>query len=184
MNKVQLFIDGKWSDSRSGRAIPVVNPATEEQIGGAAHAGREDLEQAVAAAERGFKVWRKTSPLERSSILRAAGNLLRQRVDAIAALMTAEQGKPLAESKVEILSCADFLDWFAEEGRRTYGRMIPARAEGVFNLVIKEPVGPVAAFTPWNFPMSQAVRKLGAALAAGCSLVIKPPEETLRLQQS
>ncbi|QDW42085.1 NAD-dependent succinate-semialdehyde dehydrogenase [Bradyrhizobium sp. KBS0727] len=178
MSKVQLFINGEWCDSLSGKTILVVNPATEEKIGEVAHAQREDLGLAVNAAARGFQVWRKMSPLDRSGILRKAADLLRQRVDSIATMMTLEQGKPVAEAKSEILSCADFLDWFAEEGRRTYGRMIPARGEGVYNLVIKEPIGPVAAFTPWNFPMSQAVRKLGAALSAGCSVVIKPPEET------
>ena len=178
MSKVQLFIDGEWCDSLSGKTIAVINPATEEKLGEVAHAQREDLELAVNAAARGFRIWRKMSPLDRSVILRRAADLLRQRVDAIATIMTLEQGKPIAEAKVEIISCADFLDWFAEEGRRTYGRMIPARGEGIYNLVIKEPVGPVAAFTPWNFPMSQAVRKLGAALSAGCSVVIKPPEET------
>ncbi len=178
MSKVQLFIDGDWCDSLSGKTIPVINPATEEQIGEVAHAQRKDLELAVNAAARGFQIWRKTSPLDRSGILRKAGELLRQRAGSIATMMTLEQGKPFAEAKVEILGCADFLDWFAEEGRRTYGRMIPARGEGIYNLVMKEPVGPVAAFTPWNFPMSQAVRKLGAALSAGCSVVIKPPEET------
>jgi succinate-semialdehyde dehydrogenase/glutarate-semialdehyde dehydrogenase len=178
VTKVQLFIDGEWCDSLSGRTISVVNPATEEKIGEVAHAQREDLELAVNAAARGFGVWRKMSPLDRSGILRKAGDLLRQRADSIATMMTLEQGKPVAEAKIEILGCADFLDWFAEEGRRTYGRIIPARGEGIYNLVMKEPVGPVAAFTPWNFPMSQAVRKLGAALAAGCSVVIKPPEET------
>ncbi len=178
MSKVQLFIDGEWCDSLSGKTIRVVNPATEEKIGEVAHAQREDLELAVNAAARGFKVWRKMSPLDRSDILRKAADLLRQRADKIATMMTLEQGKPVAEAKIEILGCADFLDWFAEEGRRTYGRMIPARGEGIYNLVMKEPVGPVAAFTPWNFPMSQAVRKLGAALSAGCSVVIKPPEET------
>lgn len=178
MSKVQLFIDGEWRDSLSGKTISVINPATEEKIGEVAHAQNEDLELAVSAAARGFQVWRKMSPLDRSGILRKAGDLLRQRAGSIATMMTLEQGKPFAEAKVEILGCADFLDWFAEEGRRTYGRMIPARGEGIYNLVMKEPVGPVAAFTPWNFPMSQAVRKLGAALSAGCSVVIKPPEET------
>lgn len=176
--KVQLFIDGVWCDSLSEKAIPVINPATEQRIGEVAHAQHEDLELAVAAAVKGFKVWRKMSPLDRSRIMRAAADLLRQRIDMIAHLMTCEQGKPVSESKAEILASADILDWFAEETRRTYGRVIPARGEGIYNLVVKEPVGPVAAFTPWNFPISQAVRKLGAALAAGCSVVIKPPEET------
>jgi len=175
---IELFIDGRWCASRSGETLAVINPATEARIGAVACAGADDLALAVAAAVRGFEVWRKTSPLRRSQILRTAADLLRQRCDAIARLMTLEQGKPLGEAKVEILASADILDWCAEEARRTYGRVIPARVDGVYNLVLKEPVGPVAAFMPWNFPVSQAARKLAAALAAGCSVVIKPPEET------
>lgn len=178
MFKVQLHIDGAWRDSRSGRSIAVFNPATEEHIGDVAHADVEDLALAAASAEKGFRIWRKVSPLERSGILRKAADLLRQRVDAIATAMTLEQGKPRAEARIEILLSADFLDWFAEEGRRTYGRIVPARAQGVTNLVLKEPVGPVLALTPWNFPISQVTRKVGAALCAGCSVVVKPPEET------
>jgi succinate-semialdehyde dehydrogenase/glutarate-semialdehyde dehydrogenase len=156
----------------------VINPATEERIGEVAHAKHEDLEIAVNAAAKGFKVWRRMSPLDRSKIMRNAADLLRQRIEAIATVMTLEQGKPIAEAKVEVLASADILDWCAEESRRTYGRVIPSRGEGIYNLVLKEPVGPVAAFTPCNFPISQAVRKIGAALSAGCSVVIKPPEET------
>jgi succinate-semialdehyde dehydrogenase/glutarate-semialdehyde dehydrogenase len=176
--KVQLFIDGCWRDSVSGKTIPVLNPATEERIGEVAHAQHEDLEIAVNAAAKGFKVWRRMSPLDRSKIIRNAADLLRQRIEAIATVMTLEQGKPIAEAKVEVLASADILDWCAEESRRSYGRVIPSRGEGIYNLVLKEPVGPVAAFTPWNFPISQAARKIGAALSAGCSVVIKPPEET------
>jgi len=176
--KVQLFIDGCWRDSVSGKTIPVLNPATEERIGEVAHAQHEDLEIAVNAAAKGFKVWRRMSPLDRSKIMRNAADLLRQRIEAIATVMTLEQGKPIAEAKVEVLASADILDWCAEESRRSYGRVIPSRGEGIYNLVLKEPVGPVAAFTPWNFPISQAARKIGAALSAGCSVVIKPPEET------
>ena len=178
MYKVQLFIDGCWRDSVSGKTIPVLNPATEERIGEVAHAQHEDLEIAVNAAAKGFKVWRRMSPLDRSKIMRNAADLLRQRIEAIATVMTLEQGKPIAEAKVEVLASADILDWCAEESRRSYGRVIPSRGEGIYNLVLKEPVGPVAAFTPWNFPISQAARKIGAALSAGCSVVIKPPEET------
>ncbi len=118
------------------------------------------------------------SAFDRSKVMRKAANLLRERADAIAPLLTMEQGKPLAEAKGEVLAAADIIDWFAEEARRTYGRVIPARAEGVYQLVIKEPVGPVAAFTPWNFPINQVVRKLSCALAAGCSIIVKAPEET------
>jgi succinate-semialdehyde dehydrogenase/glutarate-semialdehyde dehydrogenase len=174
----QLFIDGAWCAAASGRTLPVMNPATGKQIGTLAHAERADLDRALEAARKGFAAWRKISAFERSKMMRKAANLLRERADAIAPLMTMEQGKTVAEAKAEVLAGADTIDWFAEEARRAYGRVIPARAEGVYQLVIKEPVGPVAAFTPWNFPINQIVRKLSAALAAGCSIIVKAPEET------
>jgi len=174
----QLYIDGAWSDAAAGRTHAVMNPATGQAIGKFAWAERADLDRALEAAEKGFAVWKKVSAYERSKIMRKAANLVRERIDTIAAYMTMEQGKTLAEAKMEIMNGADTIDWFAEEGRRTYGRVIPARAEGVYQLVVKEPVGPVAAFTPWNFPINQIVRKLSAALAAGCSIIIKAPEET------
>jgi len=176
--KVQLHIDGEWRDARSGKTLEIINPATEEVIGTVAHAEIPDLDEALAAAERGFATWRKVSPYERSKLMRKAADLLRSRADSIAAMMTAEQGKPLPEAKMEVLAGADVIDWFAEEGRRAYGRVIPARAEGVYQLSLREPVGPVAAFTPWNFPINQVVRKLSAALATGCSIIVKAPEET------
>src|SRR5271165_6941226 len=175
---VLLLIDGAWTKSASGRAIPVANPATGEPIGTVAHAGTADLDRALAAAEKGFRAWRKVSAFDRSKIMRKAADLLRARADAVAPLLTQEQGKPLAEAKGETLAGADVIDWFAEEARRAYGRVVPARAAGVYQLVVKEPVGPVAAFTPWNFPINQVVRKLSAALAAGCSIIVKAPEET------
>ncbi|WP_159994919.1 NAD-dependent succinate-semialdehyde dehydrogenase [Roseomonas sp. 18066] len=175
---VQLHIDGMWRAASGGRTIPVLNPATEEQIGTVPHASQADMDEALAAAERGFAVWKKVSAFERSKLMRKAADLLRSRVDSIAELMTLEQGKPLPEAKMEVLAGADVIDWFAEEARRAYGRVIPARAEGVYQLVVKEPVGPVAAFTPWNFPINQVVRKLSAALATGCSIIVKAPEET------
>ena len=175
---VNLFIDGKWTPAEGGKTIDIYNPATNEVIGRVASAGKADLDRALAAADRGFKLWRKVSAYERSKIMRRAADLMRERADTIAEVLSVEQGKPFAESKMEVLSSADLIDWFAEEGRRTYGRIVPARAAGITQLVIKEPVGPVAAFTPWNFPVSQAVRKIGAALATGCSIIVKPPEET------
>ncbi len=175
---VSLFIDGKWRKAAAGRSLPIVNPATGEEIGTVAHADRSDLDHALEAADRGFRTWRRISAFERSKIMRTAADLLRERADRIAPLMTLEQGKPLAEARGETLAGADVIDWFAEEARRAYGRVIPARAEGVYQLVVKEPVGPAAAFTPWNFPINQVVRKLSAALAAGCSIIVKPPEET------
>lgn len=174
----QLFIDGAWSPAADGATIDVVNPATGERIGGLAKAGIADLDRALEAAQKGFATWRATSPFDRAKIMRKAAELMRERAEAIAPLMTAEQGKPLADAKQEAMASADIIEWFAEEGRRAYGRVIPARAPGVHQLVIKEPVGPVAAFTPWNFPINQAVRKVSAALAAGCSIIVKGPEET------
>ena len=174
----QLYIDGEWRASRSGRTLPVVNPASGDTIGTLAYAERADLDHALEAAARGFETWKRVSAYERSKIMRKAANLLRERIDHVARLMTMEQGKTLAEARAEIHNGADTIDWFAEEGRRTYGRVIPARAEGIYQLVVKEPVGPVAAFTPWNFPINQIVRKLSAALAAGCSIIVKAPEET------
>jgi succinate-semialdehyde dehydrogenase/glutarate-semialdehyde dehydrogenase len=173
-----LFIDGLWGPSLSGRTLPVVNPANHQTIGQVAYAEKADLDRALEAAEKGFKVWRKVSAFDRCKIMRKAAELFRQRADTIAALMTYEQGKPLVEARLEVLAGADIIEWFAEEGRRAYGRVIPARAEGIYQLVVKEPVGPVAAFTPWNFPINQAVRKLSAALSTGCSIILKAPEET------
>ena len=174
----ELLIGADWRQSLSGRVIEVLNPATEEVIGTVAHAGIEDLDLALAAAEQGFETWRAISAFDRYKIMRRAADILRGRADEVARIMTLEQGKPLGESTAETLGAADTIDWFAEEARRAYGRVVPARREGVYQLVIKEPVGPAAAFTPWNFPLNQVVRKLSAALAAGCSIIVKAPEET------
>jgi succinate-semialdehyde dehydrogenase/glutarate-semialdehyde dehydrogenase len=174
----RLFIDGTWRDAAAGRWIEVLNPATEEPIGRVAHAGTEDLDAALDAARRGFAAWRKVSAFERAKVMRKAAALMRERAEDIARLMVLEQGKPLFEARLETNAAADIIDWFAEEARRTYGRVVPARADGVVQLVVKEPVGPVAAFTPWNFPINQVVRKLAAGLAAGCSVIVKAPEET------
>jgi succinate-semialdehyde dehydrogenase / glutarate-semialdehyde dehydrogenase len=175
---VMLHIGGKWREAADGRTLDVINPATEEVIGKLAHASKTDLDAALDAAAAGFAVWRKISAYERSKIMRKAADLIRERSENIARLMTTEQGKPLAEARTEIMGSADVIDWFAEEGRRIYGRVIPARMAGVYQLSTREPVGVVAGFTPWNFPMSQAVRKISAALAAGCAFILKGPEET------
>ena len=175
---VKLFINGEWRDAIGGETLSVVDPATEEVIGKIAHARKADLDLALEAAGKGFKIWRDTSAFERSKLMRKAADIMRSRVDAIAYMMTREQGKPLAQSKMEVMGAADTIDWFAEEARRTYGQIIPARFSGVSNMAIKLPVGPVAAFTPWNFPLNQLVRKLSAALATGCSIIAKAPEET------
>lgn len=174
----RLFIDGEWRDGVEGKTIDVLDPATDEIIGKVAHATRADLDAALAAVDRGFKVWSATSAFDRSKLMRKAADILRERAGQIAVMMTREQGKPLDQAKSEVLAGADVIDWFAEEARRTYGQIIPARVAGVTQMAIKLPVGPVAAFTPWNFPINQVVRKLSAAVAAGCSIIVKAPEET------
>ena len=174
----QLFLNGEWRDSLSKETLEIINPATEEIIGKLAHARKDDLDIALSAADTAFKDWKNVSAYDRSKILRKAAEIIRSRVGLIAGLMTLEQGKPLAEAKGETLGAADSIDWYAEEGRRAYGRIIPARAQGVYQFVFKEPVGVVAAFTPWNFPLNQVVKKVAAAFAAGCTVIIKGPEET------
>jgi succinate-semialdehyde dehydrogenase/glutarate-semialdehyde dehydrogenase len=156
----------------------VINPATGEPVGTLPHASRQDLDRALDAAARGFEVWRKTNVVDRSRTLRRAAELLRQRKGDIARRLTLEQGKPLAEATVEVAAAADIFEWNAEEARRVYGRLVPARTPNLRLMVTHEPVGPVAAFAPWNFPVLLPARKISAALAAGCSCIIKPAEET------
>ena len=175
---VQLLINNEWRAARGEATIAVHNPADGSRIGSVARATIADLDDALAATAKGFEVWRNTPAIKRSEVMRAAAKLLRERTDAIANLMTLEQGKPLAESKGEIIMACDIIEWFAEEGRRVYGRLVSPRAMNVQQMVLKEPVGPVAAFTPWNFPINQVVRKMSAALATGCSIIVKAPEET------
>lgn len=175
----QLFIAGEWRDAASGKSLAVFNPATGKEIGRVAQAGITDLDLALAAAQKGFETWRDMPAIERAKIMRKAAGLMRERAVAIAALLTQEQGKPLVEAKGEIMAAADIIDWFADEGQRVYGRIVPSRGNiALRQMVLKDPVGPVAAFTPWNFPINQVVRKLGAALAAGCSMIVKAAEET------
>ena len=174
----QLLINGQWQDAASGKKIAVRNPASGQVIGHVAHADVADLDQALAAVQKGFEVWRKVSAHERGAIMRRAAGLLKERADSIAATLTQEQGKPLPEAKGEILAAVGIIEWFADEALSVYGRLVPSRKPEFQQMVIKEPVGPVAAFTPWNFPVNQIVRKLGAALATGCSFLCKAPEET------
>ena len=174
----QLLIDGQWQDAADGRTLAVSNPATGSEIGRVAHAGIADLDRALAAAQKGFELWRDIPAAERGKTMRRAAVLMRERAAEIAVLLTQEQGKPLAEAKVEAMASADIIEWFADEGMRVYGRVVPARNLNVRQLMLKDPVGPVAAFTPWNFPINQAVRKISAALATGCSIIVKAPEET------
>ena len=174
----RLLIAGQWCDAASGKTIDVVNPATGAVIGRVAHAGISDLDRALAAAQQGFEAWRKVPAHDRALTMRKAAALVRERAADIGRLLTQEQGKPFVEARGEVLAAADIIEWFADEGRRVYGRIVPSRNLAVQQLVLKEPLGPVAAFTPWNFPVNQIVRKLGAALASGCSFLVKAPEET------
>ena len=175
----QLFLNGEWRDALAKESLEIINPATEEVIGKVSHARKEDLDIALTAAEKAFNSWKNVSAYERSKILRKAADIVRSKADEIATLMTLEQGKPLIEAKMETMGAADSIDWYAEEGRRAYGRIIPSRApQGVYQFVFKEAVGVVAAFTPWNFPLNQVVKKVAAAFAAGCTAIVKGPEET------
>ena len=172
------LINGAWAQPTSGESQTVVNPATNKPIGKLGHASTADLDNALAAAQSGFNTGGAFRPSSVRKILRKAADLSRARVEQIAVPHASSRAKFLAEAKIEVLGSADVIDWFAEEGRRAYGRIIPARAEGVRNMVMMEPVGPVAGFSPWNFPVLQAARKICGALAAGCSIIIKCPEET------
>lgn len=173
-----MFINGEFVDAISGRTFEVTNPATGEHLGDVPDGGAADAERAIAAADAAFADWSKTTAYERADILMTAWNLMRDRADDLAKLMTAEQGKPLRASSFEVGYGADFIRWFAEEARRLTGEWIPsARANQRF-LSVQAPVGVVAAVTPWNYPMSMLTRKMAPALAAGCTLVLKPAEAT------
>ena len=173
-----LFIGGEWLGAEGRKTSPVLNPATEEVIGHLPHASKADLDRALAEAERGFKLWRAIFPDARGKILKRTAELMRERAEEIARIATTESGKSIHETRVELQMSANIFEWFAEEGRRAYGRVLPQRAPGTRLAVVKEPVGPVAAFAPWNFPIGNPARKIGAALGAGCSCILKPAEET------
>ncbi len=174
----QVFIAGEWADADSREAIPVTNPATGEQIGTVPNCGKAETVRAIAAAEVAQRDWARRPAKERSAILRKLNDLMLANVDDLALIMTTEQGKPLAESKGEIAYAASFIEWFAEEARRVYGDTIPAPQADRRILALKQPVGVTAAITPWNFPTAMLTRKAGPALAAGCSMVVKPATQT------
>lgn len=173
--ELKLFIGGEWRGS--AETLPVLNPATEEEIGRLPIAGPAERDQALAAAEKGFATWRATAPRDRADLIRDAARLMRERQEEIAQAITAEHGKPLAQARLEVIRGAEFFEWDAGEAVRTYGRVIPS-APGVRYVVHHQPIGPVAAFSPWNFPMSQPARKVAGALASGCSIILKAAEET------
>ena len=174
----KLYIAGKWVSGEGRHTDPVLNPATEEITGHATHATAEDLQAALAAAEAGWEAWRRQSAFDRSKLLRKAADLVRRDAEKLARLVTLEQGKPLVESRAEAANSADMLDWFAEEGRRAYGRIIPPRDPAYHQLAYKFPIGPVAALCAWNAPVQTPIRKLAPALAVGCPVIVKGSEET------
>ena len=174
---LKLFIDGSWRTGEGRDAFTVVNPATGSAIGEVPLASTADLDEALQAAEQAYPLWRATAVDARAAILRKTAELLRERAEPIARLMTQEQGKPLVESRGEVAGSASMFDWYAEEIKRDYGRLL-VRPTGQRSMVVHEPVGVVATFTPWNFPLYLLCKKVAAALAAGCSVISKPPEET------
>lgn len=172
---LHLYIHGEWR--KTADDLPVVNPATEEVIGRLPHAETKDLDDALESASRGFDVWRKVAPIERANILYKAAALMRERQEEIATAITAEHGKPLPQARMEVIRGCEFFEWDAGEATRTYGRVIPS-APGVRYIVHHQPIGVVAGFSPWNFPMSQPCRKVAGAIASGCSIILKAAEET------
>jgi succinate-semialdehyde dehydrogenase/glutarate-semialdehyde dehydrogenase len=172
-----LMIDNVWRAGGGGEWAPILNPADESVLGRHAVATLADLDDALAAAARGYTVWREMGPLARGKIMRDAAALILHRADALADRLTREQGKPVAQARMEIEGCARAFDWYAEEGRRAYGRIVPTNTPGLALQVRREPIGPVAAFTPWNFPASQAAQKIAGALGAGCTIILKGPED-------
>jgi succinate-semialdehyde dehydrogenase/glutarate-semialdehyde dehydrogenase len=177
---VDMLIDGEWVSSSDGQRVDVENPATEEVVCSVPRATGADLDRALAAAASGWETWRRTDAWTRSAVLREAARILAGRADEVARVLTEEQGKPIAEARAELASAVEQLDWYADEARRVYGRVVPASVAHQRMLVLREPVGPVAAFTPWNFPALLSARKIAPALAAGCSMILKPAEEAPR----
>jgi succinate-semialdehyde dehydrogenase/glutarate-semialdehyde dehydrogenase len=173
-----MFIDGAWCDSGDGKSLAVINPADESVVAEVAYGGKHEASRAIEAAARAFPAWRALSVYERAKVLKKTADLLRDRADPIARTLTQEQGKPLIEARTEVLHAADTFEWFAEEGKRSYGRVIPPTNVAKRYYVIKHPVGVVATITPWNFPAALPSRKIAPALAAGCTVVSRPADQT------
>ena len=176
--ELDLFIGGERIGSALRSGEPVLNPATGDVIGTLPHATRADLDRALETSARAFKVWKRMLAVDRAKIMRRAADILRDRQERIAQILTLEEGKPLRESRAELTLSIETLDWMADEGRRSYGRVIPGHTPDARVLAVREPVGPVAAFTPWNFPALTTLRKISGALGAGCSIILKAAEET------
>jgi succinate-semialdehyde dehydrogenase/glutarate-semialdehyde dehydrogenase len=174
----KMFIDGKWCEAENGRTLGVINPATEEVITDVAYGTRSDARRALEAAHRAMPAWMKLTAWDRAKVLKKTAELMRERVDALSRTLTMEQGKPLAEAKAEMLHSADTFEWFAEEGKRAYGQVIPNSIPGKRHVTLKHPVGVVVAISPWNFPITLQSRKIAPALAVGCTIVCKPASQT------
>ncbi len=174
----KMLIDGQWVAAQDGKTIGVINPATEEVVADMAFGNRADVKRALTAAGRAMVGWMKQTAWDRAKVLKRTAELMRERADAIARTLTMEQGKPLAESKAEVLHSADTFEWFAEEGKRAYGQVIPNSVPGKRHVTVKHPVGVVGAISPWNFPITLQARKIAPALAAGCTIVCKPASQT------
>jgi succinate-semialdehyde dehydrogenase/glutarate-semialdehyde dehydrogenase len=174
----QAYIDGAWCDADDGQTVPVINPATGETLGTVPHMGAQETRRAIEAAQAAWPAWRRKTARERALILRKWNDLMLDNADDLAAIMTAEQGKPLAESKGEIAYAASFIEWFGEQAKRIEGDVLESPARDRRIVVTKEPIGVCAAITPWNFPAAMITRKVGPALAAGCPIVLKPAELT------
>jgi acyl-CoA reductase-like NAD-dependent aldehyde dehydrogenase len=176
--EITQYIDGEFVQGEGRRETDVLNPATNLPIGKLPHATKADLDRALSSAQRAFESWRNSSPMLRSQILRKVGELARERAQTIGRNITLDQGKPLAEAVGEVTVCSEHADWHAEECRRIYGRVIPARSSQVHQTVLREPIGVCVAFSPWNFPFNQAIRKVAAAIGAGCSVIVKGSSDT------
>lgn len=174
----RMYIDGKWTDAGDGRTLGVINPANEEIIAQMAFGSRADCRRALEAAAKAMPAWMKLTAFDRAKILKKTAELMRERADALAKMLTMEQGKPVPEAKAEVLHSADTFEWFAEEGKRAYGQLIPNSVPGKKHVTLKHPVGVVGAISPWNFPITLQARKLAPALAAGCTIVCKPASQT------
>ncbi|WP_422926895.1 NAD-dependent succinate-semialdehyde dehydrogenase [Singulisphaera sp. PoT] len=176
--RTHMFIDGKWIGADGGRTLAVINPADESVIAEVAYGGRPEADRAIEAATRAFPQWKSATAYERAKILKKTADLMRERADSIARTLTQEQGKPLLEAKAEVLHAADTFEWFAEEGKRAYGRIIPQSNASKRHYAIKHPVGVVGTITPWNFPAALPSRKIAPALAVGCTVVSRPADQT------
>lgn len=174
----QMYIDGQWTDAIAGTTLPVINPADESTLAEIAFGGRAEADRAIEAAARAFPAWRALTAYDRAKILKGTAELLRQRADSIARILTQEQGKPLPEARGEVMATADTFEWFAEEGKRAYGRIIPSSNVSKRHQAILHPVGVVGTITPWNFPAALPARKIAPALAVGCTVVSRAADGT------